>query len=109
MRTEHPTQFAQARARLNAREAEKRAAFNRETWSWIVAFGAMFLTDACWAFYVATVKDGAALAAAGWSVALFLLGAVAVIGYTKDRWLLVPASAGAFCGTLVAVALQARM
>jgi hypothetical protein len=74
--------------------------------SWAIAFCAMFLTDLCWAAYVASVKAGAALAASAWAVALFLLGAVAVLGYTRDRWLLLPASLGACAGTYLGVILQ---
>lgn len=68
------------------------------------AFSAMFLTDLCWAAYIASVKTNSAIAASWWAVALFLLGAVAVLGYTRDRWLLIPAAAGAFLGTWVGVA-----
>ncbi len=71
---------------------------------WLIAFLAMFATDAAWSLYVAAVAAGAALAASGWAVALFLLGAVAIIGYTRDRWLLIPAAAGAFLGTYAGVA-----
>lgn len=74
--------------------------------SWLVAFVAMFLTDLCWAAYVASVKAGSALAASGWAVALFLLGAVAILGYTRDRFLLIPASLGAALGTWAGVHWQ---
>jgi uncharacterized membrane protein YfcA len=76
------------------------------TMSWLIAFAAMFATDLCWAFYVASVKSNDALAASAWAVALFLLGAIAVIGYTRDRWLLLPAAAGAFAGTYIGVWMQ---
>jgi hypothetical protein len=72
--------------------------------SWLVAFLAMFATDACWALYVASVKAGSATEAAAWAVALFLLGAVAVMGYVRDRWLLIPGALGAFAGTWAGVA-----
>lgn len=66
----------------------------------------MFAQDFAWAIYIASVKAGSALAASGWAVALFLLGAVAILGYTRDRWLLLPASAGACAGTYLGVILQ---
>jgi hypothetical protein len=53
---------------------------------------------------VAAIKNGLALPASGWAVALFLLGAVTVLGYTKNRWLLIPAALGAFAGTWAGVA-----
>lgn len=74
--------------------------------SWLIAFCAMFATDLCWSWYVAAVRDADALRASAWAVALFLLGAVAILGYTRDRWLLLPASAGAFAGTYLGVILQ---
>lgn len=74
--------------------------------AWLMTFGAMFLTDFAWALYVASVKAGGALDAGLWAVALFVLGGVAVIGYTRDPWLLLPGAGGAFCGTWVAVSLQ---
>lgn len=74
------------------------------TVSWIATFVAMFCTDFAWSLYVAAVRDREALAAGAWAVALFLLGAVAVLGYVRDRWLLIPATAGAFLGTVAGVA-----
>jgi hypothetical protein len=70
---------------------------------WLLAFIAMFLTDLCWSAYVGAVGAQAPLAAGAWAVALFVLGAVAVLGYTRDRWLLIPGSAGAFAGTWLGV------
>lgn len=72
--------------------------------TWLATFVAMFATDLAWAAYVASVKAGAALTSASWSVALFLLGALTVLGYTKNRRLLIPAAAGAFAGTWAGVA-----
>lgn len=77
--------------------------------SWLIAFGSMFATDVCWALYVSKVKDGDALRGAAWAVALFALGAVAVIGYTSQPWLLVPSAAGAFAGTYAGVVYNAKV
>lgn len=74
----------------------------------VVAFIALFITDICWAFYVNRVKDGNAFASAMWAVSLFLTGAFGVISYVTNAWLLIPAAAGAFCGTYVAVLLEKR-
>lgn len=70
---------------------------------WLIAFAALFATDVAWAVYVDKVKEGNALQSATWAIALFVLGAVAVIGYTTDAWLLLPSAAGAFCGTYAGV------
>lgn len=71
--------------------------------SWVIAFLALFATDVAWAAYVNKVKEGDALRSSLWSVALFLLGGVAVIGYTTDPLLLVPSALGAFAGTYAGV------
>jgi hypothetical protein len=70
---------------------------------WLPVFLAMFCTDIAWGRYVQKVRDKRGLAAAAWAVLLFLSGAYAVVSYVSDPWLLIPAAAGAFCGTLVAV------
>lgn len=75
---------------------------------WLVAFVALFATDVCWALYVAKVKQGSAYAAATWAVALFLMGGIAVLGYTSNPWLLIPSAAGAFVGTLVGIWIEQR-
>lgn len=70
---------------------------------WLVVFFAMSITDICWAFYIANVQSKHPLMAAVWCLFLFLGGAVGVVGYIKNRWLLIPASLGVMCGTYVAV------
>ena len=71
--------------------------------SYILTFLAMFATDAAWAAYIAAVKAGSAFEAAAWALGLFLFGAFAVLGYTKNRLLLIPAAAGAALGTYAGV------
>jgi small-conductance mechanosensitive channel len=102
VRTTAPDVHAKVRARIH----EQRRQFWSKVGPWLGAFAAMFASDFAWSLYVAAVKDGAAVRASFWAVALFLLGAVAVIGYTKNRWLLVPAAAGAALGTYFGVILQ---
>lgn len=72
----------------------------------LLAFLAMFATDYCWARYVTAAKDFDPVRAGGWAVALFLLGAVAVIGYTSNPLLLLPAAVGAFAGTVAGVLMS---
>ena len=69
----------------------------------LVAFMALFVTDICWAIYVNQVKEHDKLRSACWSLALFLFGSVAVISYTTNHWLVIPAGAGAFFGTYTGV------
>jgi uncharacterized membrane protein YfcA len=41
-----------------------------------------------------------------WAAVVFLIACVAVINYTTNYWLLIPAAAGAFCGTWVGMKLR---
>jgi hypothetical protein len=72
--------------------------------SWVVTFLATFAMDICWALCVASVKQGSPFEAGGWAVLLFLFGAVGILGYTQDRWLLIPGAAGSFARTALGVA-----
>jgi hypothetical protein len=74
--------------------------------TWLFTFAAMLLTDLAWARYTIAANHHAPLEAAAWAVALFLLGALTVLGYTRDKWLLVPATLGAAAGTFLGVILQ---
>lgn len=74
----------------------------------LIAFTALFITDICWALYVRRVKDGNAIMSSLWAVVLFLSGAVAVISYTTNPLLLIPAACGACLGTYVAVKWDTR-
>jgi len=71
--------------------------------AFIGVFMATLLADVAWARYVGHVAGRARWLAAGWSVILFLLGAFAVVSYTQNKWLLIPAALGAFAGTVVGV------
>lgn len=69
----------------------------------IVTFTACALMDFAWAAYIKRVANHQALASSAWAVAVFLLGAVGVINYTADPWLLIPAAIGCFAGTYAAM------
>lgn len=71
--------------------------------TWLATFVAMVVTDLCWARYIISANDRSPLEASAWAVSLFLLGAFTVLGYTRDRWLLIPATLGAFVGTYFGV------
>jgi uncharacterized membrane protein YfcA len=82
---------------------------NSPTLQWMLAFNVMAVTDVCWAMYtVAAAKDNSPVNAAAWAVALFLLGGIAVVGYTTNPVLLIPSAVGAFVGTYIGVKLSQR-
>lgn len=76
---------------------------------WLVAFVVLAVTDICWAKYtVAAAQNNEPAHAACWAVALFLLGGLAVVGYTTNPLLLIPSAAGAFVGTYIGVCLSKK-
>ena len=77
-------------------------------WEYVVTFFAIFLLDIVYTYYLRCVANENVLGASVWSVACYVLGSVAVINYTTNYWLLIPAGVGAFCGTYVGMILRKR-
>jgi uncharacterized membrane protein YfcA len=75
-------------------------------WEYIVTFFALFFTDIFYTYYLRSIQNERALAASIWAVMVFVIASVAVINYTTDHWLLIPACMGAFCGTWVGMRLR---
>jgi hypothetical protein len=75
-------------------------------WEYLAAFLAMFFTDMFYTYYLTAVEKSRAIAASLWAGVLYLLGALIVVGYTRDVWLLVPAVIGGIVGTYVGVKLK---
>jgi hypothetical protein len=75
---------------------------------YIITFFALFFTDIFYVYYLKSVQDGKILRASCWSVVVFLIACVAVINYTTDHWLLVPAAFGAFLGTYVGMIIRKK-
>ncbi len=71
--------------------------------TWIVVFLSVALADLAWTRYNMSVSRSAPFSAASWSTVIVLLGAVTFMGYAEDRWLVIPAGAGAWVGTYVAM------
>lgn len=75
---------------------------------WVATFLATFALDLCWVYYIRSVEARQPLAAAHWAAFLYLTAAAATVGFVDNPWLLIPATAGAFVGTYVAVQLAQR-
>ena len=73
---------------------------------YITTFFAIFLLDIVYTYYLRGVANNNVLGASFWSVACYILGSVAVINYTTNHWLIIPAMAGAFCGTFIGMKLR---
>ena len=78
-------------------------------WEYAVTFFALFFTDVCYTYYLRAVADDRALAASAWAVVVYVIAGVAVINYTEDHWALIPALAGAYCGTLFGMWVKRRV
>jgi hypothetical protein len=67
--------------------------------SWISVFIAIALADVCWTFYFIKIEERKSLAAGIWGAGVYLCGAFAVVSYTSDKTLIIPAVLGAIIGT----------
>jgi hypothetical protein len=74
--------------------------------SWVSTFTAIFLLDIVYTYYLRCVANNQVMAASLWSVACYLLGSYAVIEYTSNNLLIIPAILGAFCGTYTGMKLK---
>jgi hypothetical protein len=75
---------------------------------YVVTFFAIFLLDVVYTYYLRCVADNNVLGASFWSVACYILGSVAVMNYTTNHWLIIPAIAGAFVGTFVGMKIKKK-
>ena len=71
--------------------------------NWILTFLSLFVTDILYTYYLKAVQKEEALKASLWITVIFIVSCVAVINYTSDRKLMIPAALGAFTGTYVGI------
>jgi hypothetical protein len=76
---------------------------------WWLTFFALFFTDVFYTYYLRSVQNNEVLKASAWSVVVFFIAAVAVVNYTTDHWLMIPACFGAFAGTFVGMKLRGKV
>ncbi len=77
-------------------------------WDYIFTFLAVFALDIVYTYYLKHVANNHAVAASTWSVGCYLLGSIAVINYTADHWMIIPAALGAFSGTFIGMKIRHR-
>ena len=78
-------------------------------WTYAITFAAVFATDLIYVYFVKSIQDDRPMMAAWWSVAVTFTASVAVINYTEDHWALIPALAGAYCGTLFGMWIKKKI
>ena len=76
--------------------------------SYITTFIAVFFVDIFYTYYLKSINENAALTASLWGAVVWLIGSFAVIEYTADHMLLIPACIGAFFGTYVGIKIRNR-
>lgn len=76
---------------------------------YIITFFALFFTDVFYTYYLRSVQHDEVIKASVWAVVVFFIAAIAVVNYTTNHWLLIPACAGAFCGTFVGMKIRKKM
>lgn len=77
-------------------------------WTYITTFVAIFATDLLYVYFVKSIQNDRAWSAAWWSMVVTFTASVGIIGYTEDHWALIPALAGAFCGTWIGMRLRKK-
>jgi hypothetical protein len=73
---------------------------------YVITFFALFFTDVFYTYYLRSVNNNEVLKSSLWAVIVFVIAAIAVVNYTADHWLLIPACMGAFCGTFVGMKIR---
>ena len=75
---------------------------------YITTFFALFFTDVFYTYYLRAVQNDQAFRSSVWAVVVFFIASIAVINYTTDHMLLIPACLGAFCGTWVGMKIRKK-
>ena len=70
-------------------------------WAYIFTFLSMLVTDIVYTLLLKSVQNDKPLAASIWASLITFLGGVAIINYTNDNKMIIPAILGAFVGTYI--------
>ena len=75
---------------------------------YVITFFAIFALDLVYTYYLKCVQNDDAIGASLWAVACYLLGGVAVIQYTTNYMMLIPACLGAIFGTYTGMRIKSK-
>lgn len=67
----------------------------------LIVFATVFALDLLYARYMPAVAEHRKLAAGSYAAAIIACSGYAAVNYVNDPWMLLPAMAGAFAGTIV--------
>lgn len=75
-------------------------------WSYVFTFLAVTTVDIFYTYYLKSVNENKAVVGGVWGAIVWLIGSIAVIEYTADHMLLIPACIGAFVGTYIGIKIR---
>ena len=76
--------------------------------SYIITFLAVFFTDIVNTYYIKAIAEDKPLVASTLAGIVMLMYSVAVINFTHDNVMLIPALLGAFSGTYIAMIIKRK-
>lgn len=79
--------------------------------NWLGAVGLFFVSaslDAIVTLTTVAITKHKAAEAASWSLLSYLLMALGILNFIHNRWYVIPLALGAFCGTYIVVAREAK-
>lgn len=76
--------------------------------SFVSVFLAVMIADVCWTFYFIKIEERKSIGAGLWGAGVYVCGAFAVIHYTTDKTMIIPAVLGAFIGTWATIEYKKR-
>lgn len=72
-------------------------------WDYVFTFFAVVVLDIVNTYYLQSITNHKPFLASFWAVIVTFVGAYAVINYTSNHMMLIPALLGAFVGTYIAM------
>jgi len=78
--------------------------------NWLAAIGLFFVSvalDAVFALYTVAIVKHQPFLASTMSLTTYLLSAIGIVSYVKNKWYLIPLATGAFVGTYLIVKREA--
>lgn len=75
----------------------------------LTAFFGMVLVDVTFTFYVIKATEGKAYASGAYAALMTLINGMVTLAYVNSKLMLLPAAAGAFVGSVLAIKLNQRM
>jgi len=76
--------------------------------TYIITFFAVFITDVLNTYYIKSITNDKPLIASTYATLVMFMYSIAVINFTNDKLMLIPALLGAFVGTYIAMILKRK-